>query len=341
MKSGRVVWISVTAFAFAVAALGQDQVEPKAGAWHTWVLRSGAEVSVPPPPGPDETAQEIQWLKDFASERDEQALRQIRFWDAGPAAWRWIEMLALRFERGSLRAPAWIPTGRSFTSAWQSTMQPLRAGQTRSTRTTAAGRAREIRLFPGRWPTRPARHTQVRTLRSPEQLQKSLPISYPAEAELFRSLADEVARSRLHAGVEYPSDSKAGLELGRAIAARVVDYAANDGSGTTWTGTVPTTPGLWTVGRTPFFHTRAPGGPVCLPRGASFVRHRLMLMIPRRRSPSWPKSGTSRGASIRIGGPCSPRAMKASGPSGSVGLPRSCSRIKWMLISRGPGARMR
>jgi membrane-associated phospholipid phosphatase len=49
----------------------------------------------------------------------------------------------------------------------------------------------------------------------------------------------------LIAGLNYPSDVQAGYELGRAVAARVIEHAKNDGSSAQWTGSVPSGPGLW------------------------------------------------------------------------------------------------
>ena len=45
---------------------------------------------------------------------------------------------------------------------------------------------------------------------------------------------------------DYPSDVDAGLALGRAVGAVVVERARADGSDAPWTGTVPDGPGLWT-----------------------------------------------------------------------------------------------
>jgi len=66
---------------------------------------------------------------------------------------------------------------------------------------------------------------------------------YPAEAQRVSSAAEEAARSRVMAGAAFPSDAKAGLELGRAVAARVIARMKVDGS--RWAGTVPAGPGLW------------------------------------------------------------------------------------------------
>ena len=44
----------------------------------------------------------------------------------------------------------------------------------------------------------------------------------PDEAAYFQALAEEAGRSRLFAGVQFPSDNTAGLELGRMVASRVI-----------------------------------------------------------------------------------------------------------------------
>jgi membrane-associated phospholipid phosphatase len=49
----------------------------------------------------------------------------------------------------------------------------------------------------------------------------------------------------VQAGLHYPSDVRAGLELGRAVAARVIEWAQRDGSDAQWAGSVPEGPGLW------------------------------------------------------------------------------------------------
>jgi hypothetical protein len=73
---------------------------------------------------------------------------------------------------------------------------------------------------------------------------------FPDDTRLFTELAEEAARSRLFSRVEHPSDYHAGLELGRSVGARVVEYARADRFDTRWTGTVPTGPGMW-IGTNP------------------------------------------------------------------------------------------
>jgi membrane-associated phospholipid phosphatase len=68
----------------------------------------------------------------------------------------------------------------------------------------------------------------------------------PAEAAAFQSMAEEAARSRQHAGLQYPSDYFAGLELGRRVAEKVLEKARADGSDAVFSGVVPTGACMWT-----------------------------------------------------------------------------------------------
>ena len=59
----------------------------------------------------------------------------------------------------------------------------------------------------------------------------------PAEAASFQSMAEEAGWSRVLAGLQYPSDYTAGLDLGRKVAEQVIAKAKSDGSDAVWTGT--------------------------------------------------------------------------------------------------------
>ena len=61
------------------------QRDSNVGSWKTWVLTTGAELRVQPPPSREQTA----------------AMTQMRFWTAGPPAYRWVaQMLDLIETRG-------------------------------------------------------------------------------------------------------------------------------------------------------------------------------------------------------------------------------------------------
>jgi hypothetical protein len=77
----------------ASAQMAADPIEPGAGEWRTWVLTSGKELRLPPPPDTQATATEIQELQALAGRRDAAALERIRYWDFWSPAFRWNEML--------------------------------------------------------------------------------------------------------------------------------------------------------------------------------------------------------------------------------------------------------
>jgi membrane-associated phospholipid phosphatase len=68
---------------------------------------------------------------------------------------------------------------------------------------------------------------------------------FPAMGETYTDLAEEAARSRVFAGVAFPSDVNAGLQLGRQVGRMVVAYAMADLSSTPFTGSFPAAPGVW------------------------------------------------------------------------------------------------
>jgi membrane-associated phospholipid phosphatase len=96
---------------------------------------------------------------------------------------------------------------------------------------------------------------------------------FPNEASSFQIMAQEAGESRLYAGVEFPSDYSAGAELGRRVAAQVIERAKTDGADAAWTGTVPTGKCNWinAAGATPVYVT-APGWKPFLLSSASEFR---------------------------------------------------------------------
>ena len=59
-------------------------------------------------------------------------------------------------------------------------------------------------------------------------------------------MAQQAGNAFIYAGIQYPSDVTAGLALGQAVAARVIQRARTDGSDAPWTGSIPGGPGKWT-----------------------------------------------------------------------------------------------
>ena len=66
------------------------QVEPGAGKWKTWVIPSGSALRLPAPPDDQISATELQWVKECVAQRNQAALANIRYWDAGSPGYRWM-----------------------------------------------------------------------------------------------------------------------------------------------------------------------------------------------------------------------------------------------------------
>ncbi len=78
-----------------------DQIEPGAGNWRAWIISSGRDYRVSPPPNPAETWAELRSLADLTSQNDDQVRRQIMFWDAGAPPYRWIDLINSRLLAGT------------------------------------------------------------------------------------------------------------------------------------------------------------------------------------------------------------------------------------------------
>jgi membrane-associated phospholipid phosphatase len=85
----------------------------------------------------------------------------------------------------------------------------------------------------------------------------------PAEAATFQAMAEQAGWSRVQAGVQFPSDYYAGLELGKKVAEQVIAKAKADGSDAVFTGTIPNGPCNW-KGTNPVNATAANWTPLLL-----------------------------------------------------------------------------
>lgn len=258
LKAGAVVGASaalgIPAFPTAAETLqpehrvdGGSQIEPDAGTWETWVLTSGSQLRLPPPPSKFTSRDEIEGLKALAAQRDDAALATIHYWNAGSPGYRWNQLATAHgIDKGILvlayrmLALMNIAIYDATMTAWDSKYtyhrkrpSEYRFGGHSSTLSTAIPN-------PGS-PSYPDEHAVAAGAAS-----AVLGYVFPEDADRFMTLAREAGHSRLLAGVAYPSDVEAGLALGRNVADRVIARARMDGSDLPWDGVIPDGPGLWT-----------------------------------------------------------------------------------------------
>jgi membrane-associated phospholipid phosphatase len=218
------------------------QVEPSAGTWKTWVIASGSSMRLPPPPGNDVTATELQWVLDCVNRRNAAALNSIHYWDAGAPAYRWMQIALNAVVNSSLAGP-------------QQTRALALVGAAISDATIATWDSKYVYNRPHPVALNPTVAPVVATPQSPSYPSEHaaaagaaaavLSYLFPSQAATFSDMANQAALSRVMAGVAFPSDAEGGLDLGAAVGAAVVAYAQQDGSNAVFTGSFAPTPGVW------------------------------------------------------------------------------------------------
>jgi membrane-associated phospholipid phosphatase len=212
-------------------------VEPAAGGWKTWLLPQGSQARIPAPPHLTTSMKEMRILRELASERDATAIDLISFWDSGSPSYRWNEIAVNQIIKNNIVAPRSARVMSNLHVAiydamvaawyWKYVYNRPRPSTLNRSLTTAIPNPHS--------PSYPSEHAVAAGAAS-----TVLAYFFPGDADFFRANAEEAARSRLLAGVHYPSDLAAGLELGRAVAELVIERARSDGSDAVFTGSIPT-----------------------------------------------------------------------------------------------------
>jgi hypothetical protein len=219
---------------------GAGAIEPGAGNWKPWVLASGQELKLPPPPDSQATAAELQELKTLAGQRDVASLERIRYWDFWSPSYRWNEILTDIGVRDTMGTPPGIRAfalmnvaiNDALIAAWNAKFAHNRK------RPSEIDYQLITAVSVPRSPSYPCEHSVAAGAAA-----MVLSQLFPRDGERINRAAEEASRSRVVAGAVFPSDAKAGLELGRMVAARVIEFAKIDG--TRWAGTIPVGAGLW------------------------------------------------------------------------------------------------
>lgn len=255
---------SLAAFALAIAlptiAHPEGWVEPNAGSWKTWVIASGSTFRVPPPPSWSDTRHELGVMNGLVERNGAKEQQQMDYWDAGAPSYRWIELINARVI-ANIPTTAYPPRVYAYVAmamhdatiaTWESKYFYNRPRPSRIDRHLMTS------LEVPQSPSYPAEHSATA-----QAAATVLAYLLPAEAESFQKMAEEAGWSRVLAGLQYPSDHYAGLELGRKVAEAVIAKAKADGSDAVWTGTVPTGACKW-VGSNPANVTAANWTPLVI-----------------------------------------------------------------------------
>jgi membrane-associated phospholipid phosphatase len=229
MAAQRVLLALVSSLSLVLPAHAQSSgpIEPNAGNWKPWIISSGKDFRVPPPPSADETRHELKALAELVTHNDAAIQQQIEFWDAGAPSYRWMDYINQRALNGPA-LPAFphriytyvaIAMNDATIAAWESKYYYNRARPSEMDHKLATAVA-----VPNS-PSYPSEHSATAWAAA-----TVLAHMIPAEAATFLAMADQAGKSRVLAGLQFPSDDEAGAELGRRVAAAVIAKADVDGS---------------------------------------------------------------------------------------------------------------
>ncbi len=207
-----------------------DPVEPNAGQWRTWVLRNGAEIEPPPPPGYGSPAYwaDVDEVRAVAAALSADQKRIADEWNlaAGsvtpPGVWN-IHAKKLALE-GKLDA---AQAARVFSTLNVAMLDAMIACWHAKYKWWIERPVTVIRdhrdpnflpyLFTPAHPSYPSGHSVASGAAA-----EALAAFFPEETAKLRAMAQEAAMSRLYGGIHFRSDNEDGLELGRKVGLRAV-----------------------------------------------------------------------------------------------------------------------
>jgi membrane-associated phospholipid phosphatase len=213
----------------------------QAGNWETWLLDKPENIKIDAPPTGSQTETELGGLKRVTSRLDAAKLAQIKYWDAGAPAYRWNQIspelvaakpaLMLRFPAAWMNLAIYDAT----ILAWKA-----KAKYKRERPAKVDPSLKPVINAPSTY-SYPCEHSVTAAAAA-----NVLAYFFPEKADSILQLAHAASRSRVDAGVQYPSDVEAGWKLGEQVAREVIEKAKNDGSATTWNGQMNKDPKKWT-----------------------------------------------------------------------------------------------
>ncbi len=231
--------IAVIAQACSKAPTAPVGIEPTAGQWKPWVLPSAGEFKIPAPPTGSAEKEEIKELISLQKNPDSTLLQEMQYWNAGPPSYRWQAAAddLMDTTHYFLRVYALLNVAiyDATLAAWNAKYEHNRQ------RPSPAQDGIKQLIEPPQTPSYPCEHSVTAGAGA-----TMLAYLFPAKADSIITAAKRIGQSRVLAGVQYPSDVKAGFELGVNVANYIIEHwAKNDGGTKRWSGKIPTEAGYW------------------------------------------------------------------------------------------------
>lgn len=237
------------------------QTEPKAGTWKTWFISSGKDYRLP---APLSYTTEISEVLAKQKQSDEAMQQEILYWNTGSPGYRWQEMInklwTVDTNRYAIFANVLLGTAiyDATVAAWNTKYAYNRP------RPFAADKKIKAFLPRPESPSYPCEYSVAAGV-AVAVFSKF----YPALADSVKHMAERQMNSRIAAGLAFPSDTRAGFELGKKIAEKEIEYTRDFISKNNWDGKVPQGSNYW-KGRFAMYPTAGKNKSVVLTSSSQF-----------------------------------------------------------------------
>ena len=250
----------LAAMASAAACL-QAQTEPDAGHWKTWFIPSGKDYRLPSPPS---WKGEIAQVLSLQQGLDSAGRAQILYWNAGAPSYRWQDMMS-KIWMSDARNNGILANTLMSVAIYDATIAAwdTKYAYKRPRPFAADGRIKSHAPKPDS-PSYPCEHSVAAGAAA-----TIIAHFFPAMADSVHRMAQRAMASRIAAGVAFPSDTRAGFELGKRIAEKEIEHTKNFLDKTPWDGKVPEGPGLWS-GKFAMFANAGRSRTIALDSGSQF-----------------------------------------------------------------------
>lgn len=214
-----------------------SQTEPDAGNWKPWFIRSGKMYRLEKPAS---AKPEVAEVLARQQQLDSAGLQQILYWNAGAPGARWQEMVHGLWLSGigeeGVRANMLMGTAiyDATIVAWDTKFAWKRPRPFETDKRIKA-------LIPvSESPSFPCEHSVAAGVGV-----TIISHFYPEMADSVKRMAQQMMESRVAAGLAFPSDTRAGFELGKKIAEQEIEVTKGYVCKQQWDGKKPEGPGYW------------------------------------------------------------------------------------------------
>ena len=215
----------------------QAQVEPTAGNWKTWFITSGTDYRLPPP---SSYKKEIAEVRSTQQQLDSAGRQQILYWNAGAPGYRWQDityklwMTDTSYNGALANMLLGVAIYDATIAAWDTKYSYKRP------RPFAANKQIKVYVPKPESPSYPCEYSVAAGVAV-----TIISHFYPALADSVNHMSQRLMKSRIAAGVAFPSDTRDGFELGKRIAEKEIEHTKDFMPKTAWDGKRPQQPGLW------------------------------------------------------------------------------------------------